>query len=1057
MPLQFACAGCGKKYSVAETHAGKQVQCKACGTMMRVPQAKAKPAAEAPDLFGMDDDIVDEDGDEGASYDQPIRRSGASGRGDSGGGVPIAIFIGGGVILLLVLVVGLVMMNGSKPAPAPDAADAAPVAENKPEPVEDAAPAPTAPIIKPFAKKKAITGTGSPWNVKPDPGPPVELGANVKWTIPIPESFSQNDVIYPRALSPFVLVGGNDNANQTRELWDMREPSKVGVLRGDIETAKPMILSADGSYFATHTHPVPRMTDVWNLADGKRIARIPDGERIPDVLAFVGADKILIGTTYAKRLEVWNFITNKSLFKIDTPDGWSSRPKAFTVSPTGKNVAIMAGQQIVIYEMDGGKLVGTLPVPRVDGEDNVSPEGVAFSPDGTALSALVKFAFNPPRIVTWDLTTGSFESDLRKPGYAGLKESFGYDTRGIEWLPDSSGWLIYDQTIIERKTGQIIWTIPFDPKRQLEDGPRRILDGEHVVVVSKGRSTKVLRIETMPRDKVQGAIALVKSGGNAVDASLPAIKTPDRASVKKITFPATAPAWKVPVEVVSNPKKPTARPIGVRINSVEVLGLHMAGPDSSQAVIEAGPDGKIAQEGKSTDIGGSQNRIERVDISTGSSLGRFQIPSASEVVALNPSGTSVLLLTGIERDRLDLHNAADGKHVVGWRPFDTETGENRQIVSAAFVSDKNVLTMSKSGTLTLWSVPDAKAIYTLERAGLGAAAVGPTRKTVVIFRDNALVFLDANTGEPLGASQPLGASGFTGLQAAALRADGKELAAVVNETVVRLDMTTGKPIEEFVSPIPNAKSIQYGGPKFLVVDGRQVFEIAAKRIVWNFSGGIHARNNPDGLHWAIPRIIGQQTSLRSYEVPSADLNAALAAEASPKTKVLIKEGATVAIEIQGTPPRDNEGFRRTLTAGLAAQLEKLGAKAGNGGAGKLVASFQDRETGNTIELTLFGGRTGAPEKRNVPERELTSRLTLSDGGGTPITLFEFRSGSRLFGLQGLPQGENDWDGYLRNNVWRGSAKALSERALPYFIGRTASSTAILPGFTQLGLQFQRAE
>jgi dienelactone hydrolase len=47
MRIQVECGGCGKRYAVEESAAGKSAKCKACGTVIKVPR-QATPAAAAP-------------------------------------------------------------------------------------------------------------------------------------------------------------------------------------------------------------------------------------------------------------------------------------------------------------------------------------------------------------------------------------------------------------------------------------------------------------------------------------------------------------------------------------------------------------------------------------------------------------------------------------------------------------------------------------------------------------------------------------------------------------------------------------------------------------------------------------------------------------------------------------------------------------------------------------------------------------------------------------------------------------------------------------------------
>ena len=40
--IQFACKQCGKHYRVSDTHTGKRVHCKTCGTINQIPASAEK-------------------------------------------------------------------------------------------------------------------------------------------------------------------------------------------------------------------------------------------------------------------------------------------------------------------------------------------------------------------------------------------------------------------------------------------------------------------------------------------------------------------------------------------------------------------------------------------------------------------------------------------------------------------------------------------------------------------------------------------------------------------------------------------------------------------------------------------------------------------------------------------------------------------------------------------------------------------------------------------------------------------------------------------------------
>ncbi|WP_406698623.1 hypothetical protein V5E97_07030 [Singulisphaera sp. Ch08] len=56
-------------------------------------------------------------------------------------------------------------------------------------------------------------------------------------------------------------------------------------------------------------------------------------------------------------------------------------------------------------------------------------------------------------------------------------------------MSDQSGWRINHQAIVARQTGQIVWSMPFNPSRWQERGPRKVLDTGRLIALAaeKGR------------------------------------------------------------------------------------------------------------------------------------------------------------------------------------------------------------------------------------------------------------------------------------------------------------------------------------------------------------------------------------------------------------------------------------------------------------------------------------------------------------------------------------------------------------------------------------------
>lgn len=65
MSIVFNC-GCGKKYQVADNHAGKRTKCPACGQVLKVPEP------EQPSEGGLLDELGPEEWESERTADRPL-------------------------------------------------------------------------------------------------------------------------------------------------------------------------------------------------------------------------------------------------------------------------------------------------------------------------------------------------------------------------------------------------------------------------------------------------------------------------------------------------------------------------------------------------------------------------------------------------------------------------------------------------------------------------------------------------------------------------------------------------------------------------------------------------------------------------------------------------------------------------------------------------------------------------------------------------------------------------------------------------------------------------
>jgi WD40 repeat protein len=1077
MAIQFSCKDCGKAYRVADEFAGRKLACKGCGVGLVVPRPPSSRAV-ANDLYGLDDDDAGPASPPAGAY---LPRGQARGRdGDGGPNWGLLAGLGAGALVLL-LVGALVLTSGGgggakkPPAAGPETADAA-VDAGASSSSSAVAGVPTPPSGsrakgqgRPDARFSAGGASAAPattaWRVEVDPAPgdlarPLTDGP--EQVLPIPASYSGDFIRFPSTPSPFVLVGGNDAAEQKRVVYDLRTGKALGALGGRLDINNPMALSPDGRFLVAQAFTQPRKTVIWSVTDARQVGAIAEDAAAgpPQVVDFVGPNSVLITAPYYKRIEIWDFQTGAKVRDLPTADGWSWEKDAFAMSPGRRYAALGYDAQhcVRVYNLTTGALDGQIDLPT-DGPNNPDIAGLAFSPDGTSLAALARVG-DAQRILAWDTKTGEAQHDHAFPG----KDAFGgtvtHDGPRLQWLPDGAGWLVLDQAIVERKTGQIVWSMPFDALASMikngggrENAPRRIVGPGRAAVVEKRKNARVLRLASLPVETLRAAFAAAQGGGSALDALLPPLTATDLATAKRVSLPAGDVPWSVTQKDVapaaSAPSRSSSgRAVPLRVTSLEAIQLLLPGPPGTHAMMLSGPGGR--SEALSHGAAQESRQVDRVDLAAGRVSNRFQVPAVYLLAGISPDGSRVLAWPGRDRDRVDVFDAATGKPVRGWRPAPrAEGGSGGPVLSwAEFLDADRVLTASTAGQVTLWSVPDAKPVYTIENV-TGRPALSPSRTTLVLFTESAAWFVDAATGAPKGKIALSAAGGPSRL--VAFRPDGLEVAAVLGDQLARLDLKEGKVVNEQPVPLRKTWLLQYAGPAHLLFNGQALLDLERSRIVWNFPGGLPGEGSPDGLvYHATARDLIGPLSLSGRALPGKTVTDTVAEAFQPSTKPLLAPGGQVAIQVDGAPPRDAERFREQVIAEATRWLGEQGVQVDPQAPSRIVVKFSERDTGSTIELQRIGA--SGQEKRQIAGREVITELSVLDRKGPPITLARRVLGPSFFGMTRIGPNDNDWEGAIRIQQWEEASRQLLTGGLPFLAARRAggNGSLVLPGLTALG-------
>jgi hypothetical protein len=309
------------------------------------------------------------------------------------------------------------------------------------------------------------------------------------------------------------MLGQNIVARDERQVWNLETMEMTGRLAGRIDCGPPVALSPAGRHFACVVPTRTSTVDVWSLADGKATRlQVHETPVFVDLLEFCAPDKLLTctnGTAGKKRFRIWNVTTGQSEKEWDGPGLFERDSPAF--SPAGQYLAFATLDELYVYDLRTGTAAGCRALPKPEPFATMFCRGLAFSRDGKELAGVFEVGAES-RIIVWDVARGEVAGQHAFPGdfKVTLKNAIFYSGAKIDWLHDGSGWLVHGQLIVDRTTGATLATIPMaDPM----PGRRRILDREHLAVVTDAMGRRTLSVEKLPWEQINEARKARAGGG----------------------------------------------------------------------------------------------------------------------------------------------------------------------------------------------------------------------------------------------------------------------------------------------------------------------------------------------------------------------------------------------------------------------------------------------------------------------------------------------------------------------------------------------------------------
>lgn len=976
MPISVVCSECDAEYQVSDNLAGQRIRCRECEAPLRVPKSgRAEVQAEPPrrpaakarpsprDVEDEDDDRPrrrrrDEDDEDD---DRPRRRR----RRDEPerSPVPLALLIGGGVLLFLVVAgIGAGWFLFRRAAPAPVAR-------------------PGIPQANPFVPPPVQPGDNNPPAQPPAPLPPPLVWNVVADAPPAPFAFpdhegavslgrSSGKITLPSTLSPFVAFGSFGRNSIT--VHDLRTLKPFGTV--EVGNISKLALSPDGTHLAAHSYSgTDKGVRVWTVADGKLIDTFDEKTTFVLALDFAAGGRLLVatnGNTGKTLVRVWDPAARReaSRFEVDPIGDWGKA--AF--SP-GRRFLALPGRHdtpLRVYDLNTGRVAGELRTPAVGFAPDT--QGMAFSADGSLLATLIH-SFDGDRLFIWEVAGGKLRHDhqIGKDNVDLHGLSFGGERRGLEWLPDGTALLLAGRVFVDAASGKVYWKLPGEHDRH----PSRVLSASRIALVKdvpgEGDS---LQVTTLPTEQMA---QVRKAGGTQGEAAsgLPPAKAADWSAVKNHPAPSGVAAWKATADAAPKGSAATDQAIPLRVKGAEIDRVLLAAAGGRAAVLSTAA-GSLGTR--------RQVRLSSYDLASGKEQGDADLfafeptsRSGGELTAsLSPDGSALLVVEPRQGKRVDVWSAT-GKHLAAWSPIDKE--QLPRIRWAGLLDAGRALTLSEGGRLIQWKLPECQAVWAIQGV-FGAVGRSPGGKYLAVRLGSTYELLAADSGERVGSLA--GVSGRTA-EAFAFRPDGQALAAVLRDgsrlTLVRWDLTRGASSGELPLPLVPGSELAWVGDDALLV-GAALIDLKLRLPVVSYQlpgQGRAADVSADGRYWYAAARGGEGAVLASRKLP--DAAATQTARTLATTPLAIAPGMKVTVQVNGGNPGDANLVGRVRDS-LSKRVQEQGFVLGSGGLTLTVQLGPERATGKTHEYRSIGGRGRG--NISIAVKRVDCTATLTDGRGS---------------------------------------------------------------------------
>ncbi len=511
MSISAICPSCSRQYKLKDEMAGKSFSCKDCGEKIRVGKSGT---AEQSKLRSQGDETADLD-----PWSSPLpprkRPATTAARRETSkpSRIPLIAGICAGVAIIAIAIVAVVIFRkGDESIPLSGGSSS--IAPEKGATAAGTTSTGTAANAGVSASSSSSIASGFP--LEPDAVP-------VVWgSVPNITLSAGADFAFPQAPTPVLAVKTLVSGSYSVATWNLASGEQIGQVNGLPISVGQSCISPDGMVMATLDGP-RKNVEIWSFASGQKSTLIPveQGSALVNSMACLSAHRVLtytltqVGGNFTKVLKLFN-TSNGDLIKSQTLQDPADL-NSVTVSFGGKYFATTEFQKGTrIFRSETLDVVATIPAPSLN---FATPAGAAFNASGDKLS-MVWTDPSSTLVSTISLTTGKI-TETKIAGDLKMSPITGdiYIGPGIEWLPDSSGWLLFGRTIVDAGTGLRVWTIDTSGlngtrRRSVVNDGLLVYTGGFNLVTQKN-SLPALKLIPIPIDEVTRSLAALAAKTDA--------------------------------------------------------------------------------------------------------------------------------------------------------------------------------------------------------------------------------------------------------------------------------------------------------------------------------------------------------------------------------------------------------------------------------------------------------------------------------------------------------------------------------------------------------------